>query len=251
VGSLVGRDNAEYVETEYVVKRENEDVEDMYATNISLFGDLSISSDQNVEPAWDDKSMARPTSVCTVKTTTYSVIIGDNSSVYYTPEEGSDHEVVSTPYVPAKGTLLARMSKSLDDAEIPHTIRKVEGVFPLPDIQEAGEEAEATNAPGNMVLQLYHEGRDDVEEELLAKEIILRRGSRQLIRTHTRNRSVEEAQELLMRRKAQLFPSTFSVEEDLAMFGEEFFLEFFYEEKNKGMYDDDEDEDEDRPPSEY
>lgn len=249
VGSLVGQDNAEYVETEYVRKRENEDVEDMYATNMSLFSDLSISENRNVEPAWDDKSMARPISVCTAKTTTYSVIIGDDSSVYYTPEEGNDHEVVSTPYVPAKRTLLGRMSRDLSDAKIPHTIRKVESVAPLPAIQEGGEEVEATNAPVDMVLQLYQEGRENVEEELLAKEII-RRGSHQLIRTHTRNRSVEEAQELLRRRKAQRFPSSFSVEEDLAMFGAEFLLEFFFdepEEEIKDTYD----SDEDRPPSEY
>jgi hypothetical protein len=248
VRSLVGHHNAEYVETQYVTTRENEDVEDMYAANMSLFGDVPVDRDQNLEPAWDDKSMARPISVCTAKTTTYSVIIGDDSSVYYTPEEGDDHGVIGTPYVPAAGTFLARVSKSLVDAEIPHTIRKVESVVPLPNLQEADE---ATNAPADMVLQLYREGPKDLEEELLAKEIILRRGSRQLLRTHTRKRSVEESQELLMRRKAQLFPSSFSVKEDLAIFGVDFLLQLIDhpEEKSEGPYD--EDEDEDRPPSEY
>jgi hypothetical protein len=252
VGSLVGRDNGKYVEKQYGIKRENEDVEDMYATTVSLFGDVSIDRDQTLEPAWDDKSMARPISICTAKATTYSVIIGDDSSVYYTPEEGDDHVITGTPYVPAEGTPLARLSKSLDDAEIPHTIRKVESKVPLPDIQEGGEELEATNQPVDMVLELYREGLEDLEEELLAKEIIFRRGSHKLLRTHTRNRSVEEAQELLMRRKAQRFPSTFSVEEDLAMFGAEFLLEFFFEDPEEKIEDPyDEDEDEDRPPSEY
>jgi hypothetical protein len=209
---LLDQNTAKRIETQFSDIREREDAEDMYAEAASL---AAMEDDQDFEPACRDTSMILPTPDCRARSTIYSFFIGDDYTVHDAASQGNDQEPMSRSHLPPEGTFLARVSKCLDDADIPYTITKSESVAAVPSHPEKGDEVAPSDltlvpdACGDLVLQVYRQGLEDFEEELLAKEIIFTRGSDYVHRRHSRQRSVEEANALLTRRQGELFHANF------------------------------------------